>query len=144
MKRILDKQCPYFLGRRRRGKWGRSNWLSRETKIVATDTLILEDILANLLAIYTGLLRALASFTTDVHSPLLLAYFLHFFSSSSPKAILKLSQPIPSLVSSIFKLFFIISFYLFGLWGYWHCGHSWPIVPPSGDSEDDCGEADGM
>jgi hypothetical protein len=28
--------------------------------------------------------------------------------------------------------------------GYWHCGHSWPIVPASGDSEDDCGEADGM
>jgi hypothetical protein len=27
----------------------------------------------------------------------------------------------------------------------WHCGHSWPIVPTSGDSEDDdCGEADGM
>jgi hypothetical protein len=31
---------------------------------------------------------------------------------------------------------------LFGLWGYWHCGHSWPIVPASGDSENDCGEAD--
>jgi hypothetical protein len=28
--------------------------------------------------------------------------------------------------------------------GYWHCGHSWPIVPASGDSEDDCGGADGM
>jgi hypothetical protein len=26
----------------------------------------------------------------------------------------------------------------------WYCGHSWPIVPASGDSEDDCGEADGM
>jgi hypothetical protein len=35
-------------------------------------------------------------------------------------------------------------FFLFGLWGYWHCDHSWPIVPASGDSEDDCGEADGM
>jgi hypothetical protein len=23
--------------------------------------------------------------------------------------------------------------FLFGLWGYWHCGHSWPIVPASGD-----------
>jgi hypothetical protein len=23
-------------------------------------------------------------------------------------------------------------------------GHSWPIVPASGDSEDDCGGADGM
>jgi hypothetical protein len=38
----------------------------------------------------------------------------------------------------------IIIYLLFGLWGYWHCGHSWPIVPASGDSEDDCGEADGM
>jgi hypothetical protein len=34
--------------------------------------------------------------------------------------------------------------FLFGLWGYWHCGHSWPIVAASGDSEDDCGDADGM
>jgi hypothetical protein len=35
--------------------------------------------------------------------------------------------------------------YSFFLRGYWHCGHSWPIVPASGDSEDDCGEAaDGM
>jgi hypothetical protein len=31
-----------------------------------------------------------------------------------------------------------------GLWGYWLCGHSWPIVPASGDdSEDDCGEIGG-
>jgi hypothetical protein len=37
-----------------------------------------------------------------------------------------------------------IIFYLFGLSGYWHCSHSWPIVPASGDSEDDCGAADGM
>jgi hypothetical protein len=35
-------------------------------------------------------------------------------------------------------------FFIPGLWGYWHCGHSWPIVAASGDSEDDCGEADGM
>jgi hypothetical protein len=35
-------------------------------------------------------------------------------------------------------------FFLFCLWGCWHCGHSWPIMPASGDSEDDCGEADGM
>jgi hypothetical protein len=35
-------------------------------------------------------------------------------------------------------------FLLFGLRGYWHCGHSCPTVPASGDSEDDCGEADGM
>jgi hypothetical protein len=38
----------------------------------------------------------------------------------------------------------VFFFLLFGLWGYWHCGHSWPIVPASGDSENDCGEADGM
>jgi hypothetical protein len=36
------------------------------------------------------------------------------------------------------------SFFNYGLRGYWHCGHSWPIVPASGDSEDDYGEADGM
>jgi hypothetical protein len=35
-------------------------------------------------------------------------------------------------------------FFNSGLRGYWHCGHSWPIVPASGDSEDDCEEADGM
>jgi hypothetical protein len=40
--------------------------------------------------------------------------------------------------------FLFIFLLLFGLWGYWHCGHSWPIVPASGDSEDDCGESDGM
>jgi hypothetical protein len=33
---------------------------------------------------------------------------------------------------------------LFRLWGYCHCGHSWSIVPASGDSEDGCGETDGM
>jgi hypothetical protein len=31
----------------------------------------------------------------------------------------------------------------FGLWDYRHCGQSWPIVPASGDNEDDCGEHDG-
>jgi hypothetical protein len=35
-------------------------------------------------------------------------------------------------------------YYLSGLRGYWHCSHSWSIVPASGDSEDDCREADGM
>jgi hypothetical protein len=44
------------------------------------------------------------------------------------------------LVSWGSDLFFLNS----GLWGYWHYGYSWPIVPASGDSEDDCGEADGM
>jgi hypothetical protein len=34
----------------------------------------------------------------------------------------------------------VCTFFLFGLWDYWHCGHSWPIVPASDDSEDDCGE----
>jgi hypothetical protein len=38
----------------------------------------------------------------------------------------------------------ILFIYLFDLWDYWHCGHSWPIVPASGDSEDNYGEADGM
>jgi hypothetical protein len=38
----------------------------------------------------------------------------------------------------------ILLLLLFGLLGYWHCGHSWPTVPASGDGEDDCGEADGM
>jgi hypothetical protein len=37
-----------------------------------------------------------------------------------------------------------VIFFYSGLCGYWHCCHSWPIVPASGDSEDDCGEADGM
>jgi hypothetical protein len=41
-------------------------------------------------------------------------------------------------------LVLLFFYYLFGLWGYWHCGHSGPIVPASGDIEDDCGEADGM
>jgi hypothetical protein len=27
-------------------------------------------------------------------------------------------------------------FFYSGLWGYRHCGHSWPIVPASGDNED--------
>jgi hypothetical protein len=35
-------------------------------------------------------------------------------------------------------------FFFFGLWDYRHCGHSWPIVPASGDNEDDCGEQDWM
>jgi hypothetical protein len=39
---------------------------------------------------------------------------------------------------------YIILIFLCGLWGCLHCGHSLPIVPASGDSEDDCGEADGM
>jgi hypothetical protein len=38
------------------------------------------------------------------------------------------------------KLLDFIPFFLFGLWDYWHCGHAWPIVPASGDSEDNCGE----
>jgi hypothetical protein len=42
--------------------------------------------------------------------------------------------------SIVIRVFFLDS----GLWGYWHYGHSWPIVPASGDSEDDCGEADEM
>jgi hypothetical protein len=41
-------------------------------------------------------------------------------------------------------LYSYLFFLLFGLWGYWHCSHYLPIVPASGDSDDDCGEADGM
>jgi hypothetical protein len=44
----------------------------------------------------------------------------------------------------IYYFYFLMSFFLFGLWDYRHCGHSWPIVPASGDNEDDCGEHDGM
>jgi hypothetical protein len=46
-----------------------------------------------------------------------------------------------AVISSMYIFFF---FFFLVLWGYWHCGHSWPIVPTSGDSEDDCGEADGI
>jgi hypothetical protein len=50
-----------------------------------------------------------------------------------------------SLTLSVQHLnFLLLLLLLFGLGGYWHCGHSWPIVPASGDNEDDCGEADGM
>jgi hypothetical protein len=42
------------------------------------------------------------------------------------------------------QLYWVGSLFLFGLWGYCHCGHSWPIVPASDDSENDCGEADWM
>jgi hypothetical protein len=50
----------------------------------------------------------------------------------------------PMLFTSyIERLFFHLLFFF--LLGYWHCGHSsWPVVPASGNSEDDCGEADGM
>jgi hypothetical protein len=40
--------------------------------------------------------------------------------------------------------YFFYYYYFVCEGGYWHCGHSWPIVPASGDNEDDCGEADGM
>jgi hypothetical protein len=50
----------------------------------------------------------------------------------------------PPFYAVIVTCTYILNLFLFGLWGCWHCGHSWPIVPASGDSEDDCGEADGM
>jgi hypothetical protein len=34
------------------------------------------------------------------------------------------------------KLGMCFFFLVFGLWGYGHCGHSWPVVPASGDSEE--------
>jgi hypothetical protein len=47
----------------------------------------------------------------------------------------------PGLGPATFRVVALLLFILlFGLWGYWHCGHSWPIVPAS----DDSGEADGM
>jgi hypothetical protein len=43
------------------------------------------------------------------------------------------------------NIYLVFSFFFFFLlWDYRHCGHSWPIVPASGDNEDDCGEHDGM
>jgi hypothetical protein len=48
-----------------------------------------------------------------------------------------------SLLYIVIYLSYYLFFLLFVLWGYWHCGHSWPIVPASGDNED-YGEADGM
>jgi hypothetical protein len=47
----------------------------------------------------------------------------------------------PSLNEDLINFFF---FFNSRLLGYWHCGHSWLIVPASGDSEDDCGEVDEM
>jgi hypothetical protein len=51
-------------------------------------------------------------------------------------------QVVPTVVLELCPVFFLLL--LFGLRGYWHCGHSWPTVPASGDNEDDCGETDGM
>jgi hypothetical protein len=45
------------------------------------------------------------------------------------------------MIQNVFLcVFLFIYLFLFGLWGYWHCDQSWPIVPASGDSEQDCGE----
>jgi hypothetical protein len=55
---------------------------------------------------------------------------------------LKLGQD--RILPQPFQLFIVRVFFLFWLWDYRHCGHSWPIVPASGDNEDDCGEHDGM
>jgi hypothetical protein len=35
-------------------------------------------------------------------------------------------------------------FFLFEMWYFGYCRHSWTIVPASGDSKDDCGEIGGM
>jgi hypothetical protein len=51
---------------------------------------------------------------------------------------------INNAASEIVEVITLIFFCYLVCEGYWHCGHSWPIVPASGDSEDDCGEADGM
>jgi hypothetical protein len=51
-------------------------------------------------------------------------------------------------ISFISGSIFFYLFFLFGLRGYRHCGHSWPIVwpivPASGDNEEEFGEHDGM
>jgi hypothetical protein len=44
----------------------------------------------------------------------------------------------------IFFNVYLFDFFFFFLWDYRHCGHSWPIVPASGDKEDNYGEHDGM
>jgi hypothetical protein len=46
-------------------------------------------------------------------------------------------------VDNLSCITFVSYFFFFNL-DYGHCGHSWPIVPASGDNEDDCGEHDGM
>jgi hypothetical protein len=54
---------------------------------------------------------------------------------------------ITAIVGTLVRLYQEYSFFFFfffWLWDYMHCGHSWPIVPASGDNEDDCGEHDGM
>jgi hypothetical protein len=42
-----------------------------------------------------------------------------------------LVQPIPSHPHTDSQKWRFCIFFLFALWGYWHCGHSWPIVPAS-------------
>jgi hypothetical protein len=48
----------------------------------------------------------------------------------TPRARMHLEKS--TVIAKIFPLFFF-----FLLWDYRHCGHSWPIVPASGDNEDD-------
>jgi hypothetical protein len=50
-------------------------------------------------------------------------------------------------IETTYQIFIACFFYrgfFFWTMRLWHCGHSWPIVPASGDNEDDCGEHDGM
>jgi hypothetical protein len=48
--------------------------------------------------------------------------------NESWRQILFLADPPTSRIN------FYFYFFNFGLWGYWHCGHSWPIVPASGEN----------
>jgi hypothetical protein len=59
-------------------------------------------------------------------------------------SILILLEVIKLVIRNFFQPIISFLWFLFGLWGYLQCGHSWPIVPASGNSEDDCGEADEM
>jgi hypothetical protein len=54
------------------------------------------------------------------------------------------NYPVETRTNTRFTRLYEGFFFYSGLWSYWHCGHSWHIVPASGDNEDDCGEADGM
>jgi hypothetical protein len=93
-----------------------------------------------LIAVYLWLRakRILKSHTCKVNKPMEVQY------GDSEKWCISLSHEVEIQDSSTPRdeLLYLVSSLLLNsdLWGYWHCGHSWPIVPASGDSEDDCVE----
>jgi hypothetical protein len=48
------------------------------------------------------------------------------------------------VLMNVMKLTFIYLFFFLDYETIGTASHSWPIVPASGDNEDDCGEHDGM